>query len=302
MMPLFKASDRRSEMSRDTVMRILCLVLGILLLPVSSPAAQDLSFPNIPGWNSSGDVQTFSPKTLYEYINGAADLYLASDFEELKVAEYANEKKASVVVEAYRHRTPRDAFGIYSQERLPDADFLGIGAQGYVDKNILNFVCGSYYVKINSFNTGAEDREVLQAIAKKMEESLGEKGGLPSLLSAFPPEGKKGNSEKYITRNFLGYTFFNSAYTADYELAGKTFKLFLIEAADKNECKSIIQKYLRQVKNPEREVSEGRYTVSDPHHGVIDLFWKGAYIWGAVDLADTDLRSKILKAFEENIR
>jgi hypothetical protein len=166
----------------------------------------------------------------------------------------------------------------------------------------LNFVYGSYYVKINSFNTGAEDREVLQAIAKKMAENLGEKGDLPSLLSAFPPEGKKVNSEKYITRHFLGYTFFNSAYTADDKLAGKTFKLFLIEAADKNECKSIIQNYFRQIKNPEREVTEGRYMVSDPHHGVIDLFWKGAYIWGAVDLADVDLRSKVLKSFEGNIK
>ncbi|HBB16591.1 MAG TPA: hypothetical protein DCZ97_06125, partial [Syntrophus sp. (in: bacteria)] len=221
---------------------------------------------------------------------------------ELKVAEYVNERKASVVVEAYRHRTPRDAFGIYSQERLPDGNFIEIGAQGYIDKNILNFVCGSYYVKLNSFDTGAEDREVLQAIAKKVAEGLGEKGGLPSRLSAFPLEGKKGNSEKYLTRNFLGYTFFNSAYTADYEVAGKVFRLFLIEAADRQEGRSIIQKYLRQVKNPEREVSEGRYTVSDPHHGVIDLFWKGAYIWGAVDLADADLRSKVLKSFEGNIR
>jgi hypothetical protein len=127
----------------------------------------------------------------------------------------------------------------------------------------LNFVYGSYYVKINSFNTGAEDREVLQAIAKKMAENLGEKGDLLSLLSAFPPEGKKVNSEKYITRHFLGYTFFNSAYTADDKLAGKTFKLFLIEAADKNECKSIIQNYFRQIKNPERGVTKGgrRYRI-----------------------------------------
>ena len=283
-------------------MRVLCLILGILLLPVSSPAAQDLQFPDISGWKKSGEIQTFRPKTLYEYINGAADLYLASDFEELKVAEYGNEKKASVIVEAYRHRTPRDAFGIYSQERLPDGNFIKIGAQGYIDNNILNFVYGSYYMKISSFNTGAEDREILQMFAKKVAENSGEKGGLPSLLSAFPSEGKKDNSEKYITRNFLGYTFFNSAYTADYEVSGKSFKLFLMEAADKNECKSIIQKYLRQTKNPEREVTEGRYTVSDPHHGVIDLFWKGAYIWGAVDLADADLRSKVLKSFEGNIK
>jgi hypothetical protein len=282
-------------------MRVLCLVLGVLLLPVSSPAARELRFPDIPGWKPSSEIQTFSPKTLYEYINGAADLYLASDFEELKVAEYGNGKKASVVVEAYRHRTPRDAFGIYSQERPPEGNFISIGAQGYIDKNILNFICGSYYVKLNSFDTGAEDREILQAIAKKVADSLGEKGGLPPLLSAFPPDGKKRNSEKYLTRNFLGYAFFNSAYSADYEVAGKTFKLFLIEAADKNESKSTIQKYLRQVKTTEREVTEGRYTVSDPHHGVIDLFWKGAYIWGAVDLADADLRSKVLKAFEENL-
>ena len=281
--------------------RVICLLLGIMLSWVTRLDAGEIRFPEIIGWKQSGEIQTFSPKTLYEYINGAADLYLACDFLELKVAEYVNEKKASVIVEAYRHRTPRDAFGIYSQERLPDGNFLKLGAQGYIDKNILNFVYGSYYVKLNSFNTGAEDREVLKAIAKKVADNLEEKGGLPSLLSAFPPEGKKGNSEKYITRNFLGYTFFNSAYTADYELAGKMFKLFLIEAADKNECKGIIQNYLRQIKNPEREVTEGRYTVSDPHHGVIDLFWKGRYIWGAVDLADADLRSKYLKSFEGNI-
>lgn len=282
--------------------RVIGLFVGILLAWVAGSDAGELRFPEIAGWKQSGVIQTFGPKTLYEYINGAADLYLACDFEELKVAEYADEKKASIVVEAYRLRTPRDAFGIYSQERLPDGNILKVGAQGYVDNNILNFVQGSYYVKLNSFNTGAEDREVLQAVAKKVAENLGEKGGLPVLLSAFPPEGKKGNSEKYITRNFLGYSFFNSVYTADYDLAGKTFKLFLIEATGVNESKGILQKYLRQINDSTREVAEGRHTVADPHHGVIDLLWKGAYIWGAVDLADGDLRSKYLKSFEGRLR
>lgn len=283
-------------------MKVLCFILGILLFPVWSPAAQGFQFPDITGWKPSGNVQTFGPKTLFEHINGAADLYLASDFEELKVAEYVNEKKASVIVEVYRHRTPKDAFGIYSQERLPDGNFLNIGAQGYIDKEILNFVHGAYYVKLNSFNTGDRDAELLQAIAKKVAANLGEGGRLPEILSAFPKEGKKRNSEKYITRNFLGYPFFDSAYTADYEIAGGAFKLFLIEAADKQASRRIIEKYLRQTRTPVQEVSEGRYTVSDPHHGVIDLFWKGAYIWGTVDLADADLRTRLLQSFEKNIR
>ncbi len=36
----------------------------------------------------------------------------------------------------------------------------------------------------------------------------------------------------------------------------------------------MIQKYLQQTKNPEKEVIEGQYTLSDPHHGVVDLYWK----------------------------
>ena len=283
-------------------MRVMALVVGILLTCVPGSIAQGLQFPEIAGWKNSVAIQTFIPKTLYEYINGAADLYLAADFEELQVAEYENEKKASVTVEVYRHRTPEDAFGIYSQKRLPDGNFLNIGAEGYIDQHILNFVTGRYYVKINSFNTGDEDREILLLFARKIVEGSGEKGELPSLLSAFPTEGKKSHSEKYITRNFLGYPFLHFAFTADYELAGRTFKLFLIDAIKTDESRNIIQQYLRQIKNPEKGLNEGRYTLADPHHGIIDLYWKGRYIWGTIDLADAGLRSKILKQFEEEIK
>ena len=278
------------------------LVMGVAWsLWASDLGTQTFVFPDVAGWKQSGEIQTFLPKTLYEYINGAADLYLVYDFQELKVAEYLNDKKASVTVELYRHKSPNDAFGIYSQERLRDANYLNIGAQGYIDQNILNFLSGSCYVKINSYNTGAEDQEVLQVFAKKVVENLGEKGGLPSILSSFPTEGNIGNSGKFIARNFLGYSFLNSAFTADYDLSGKKFKLFLMGCGDKNECKNIIQKYLQQTKNSDKEVVEERYTLSDPHHGVVDLYWKGDHIWGILDLADTDLRSKYLKLFEEKL-
>ena len=155
-------------------------------LGVAIAEGKSFVFPEIKGWKQSGEPQTFLPGTLYEYINGGADLYLAYDFQELKVTEYLDDKKATVTVEVYRHKSPTEAFGIYSQERLPDANYLNIGAQGYMDKNILNFLAGSFYVKINSYNTGADDQGVLQAFAKKIEENLNERGGLPSLLVRFP--------------------------------------------------------------------------------------------------------------------
>jgi hypothetical protein len=284
-------------------MKTICLISGIItFLLVPGSYAKDFEFPEITGWKKSGETQTFIPKTLFEYINGAADLYIMYDFQELKVAEYRDEKEASATIEVYRHRTPIYAFGIYSQERLANANFLDIGAQGYIEQNILNFLTGPYYVKINSFNTGAKDQEILLSFAKKVAENLGEKGTLPSILSSFPEEGKNKNSEKFIAKNFLGYSFFHSAFTADYELSGKKFKLFVIDPGDQPECKKMVQKYLQQIGGPERSVVEGRYTLPDPYHGEIDFYWQGAYLWGTLSLSNPDLRLKYLKLFEEELQ
>jgi hypothetical protein len=258
-------------------------------------------FPEITGWKQSEEIQTFSPKTLYEYINGAADLYLAYDFEELKVAEYQNEKKASVTIEVYRHKASTFAFGIYSQERLPNANYINVGVQGYVESNVLNFLTGPYYVKISSYNTGAEDQEILLTFAKKVSDNLGEKGTFPSILAAFPSEGKIRNSEKFIAKNFLGYAFLYSAFTADYELPDKKFKLFVIQGKDQKECRNMVQKYLEQTEKIEKSVVEGRYTISDPYHGEIDLHWKGKNILGILNVSDASLRLKYLKLFEKGL-
>ncbi len=282
---------------------IVCLLFVSLAGDICGPAWafssdwKSFVFPDVAGWKRSAEIQNFSPKTLYEYIDGAADLYLTYEFEGLKVAEYQNGKKSSVTVDVYFHKTPIQAFGIYSQERLPGANFINAGAEGYVESNALNFLSGPYYVKISSYNTGAEDQEILLTFAKKVSESLGEKGSLPSILSSFPEEGKKKHSEKFIAKNFLGYSFLHSAFTAEYELSGKKFKLFVIEG-DRQECMDLIQKYLQQIGSPAKNVVEGRYTLPDPYQGEVDLYWKGKKVWGILNVSEPTLRSKYLKLFE----
>ncbi len=259
------------------------------------------SFPEMAGWKQSGEIQIYSRANLYDYIDGGADLYLKYDFQELKVAEYQNDRKASVTIEVYRHKTPVHAFGIYSQERLSNANYLEVGAQGYSEKGVLNFLAADCYVKMSSVDAGPEEREVLLAFAKKVVENLGGKGSLPSILSSFPREGEKKNSEKFISREFLGYAFFHSAFTADYELSGKKFKLFLIEGIDQKDCRNMVQEYLKHTGNLQTKVEEGRFQLKDPYHGGMDFYWKGSYIWGALDLADETLRSKVLKLFAEGL-
>ena len=172
------------------VLALLALALGAW--PSLVTGAQLFAFPAMDGWTLAGQPQVFSPDTLYDYINGGSDLYLKYEFEELTVVEY-RKGTMSVSAEVYRHRTPDHAFGIYSQERVPSAEFLAIGAQGYYENAVCNFIQRGYYVKLSGENTGADDREILLGFARRISgrrhEAEGETFSITSqdfIISRFP--------------------------------------------------------------------------------------------------------------------
>lgn len=284
---------------------VIVLFWGFLLvcLPPLSANGQAVSspFPKAAGWKKSDPIQEFSPENLYDYIDGAADLYLTYDFKDLQVAEYTREDKASVIIEIYRHGSPTAAFGIYSQERLANSDFLDIGVQGYYEEKILNFLAGNYYVKISSSNIAKYDRDILIRFAKETAEKIGGDRSFPPLLKAFPDEGRIKNAEKFIGKNFLGYSFLASAFTADYEAAGQKFKMFVMVGASPGDCQARLQRYFQQLKRPAETIAEGRYEISDPYHGNLEIFWKGQYIGGILNLPPSPLRQKYLSSLEARL-
>ena len=278
----------------------LFLLHSLMLNPcLSKTKASSELFPDIKGWEKSKEIQIYTPQNLYEYINGAAELYLSYDFQELQVAEYLNRHNVTVIAEIYRHKTPVRAFGIYSQERPIEGNFLKIGAQGYVEEPILNFVVGNAYVKINSYDVGEETGEVLQTFANKVAANLGGKGSLPKILTCFPEEGKRQNSERFIARSFLGHGFLHSGFIADYDVNNSHFQLFIIEGADSKVCEEMLKQYVQLTGSAQEDLKEGRYTLSDPYHGKVALSWKGQYIWGVLNLDEENLRTKYLRRMEE---
>lgn len=271
------------------------------IYPPSPAVSKPLPFPDLPGWKLSGEIETFSPETLFDYIDGGADAFLRYDFEELTVAQYENGRGGSLTIEIYCHRTPSHAFGIYSLERPPDPKLVQIGDQGYAEKDLLNFIAGPYYLKLSTFNVASESETVLTLAARPLAEAFGGRTSLPPPLSFFPPEGKRMNSEAFIARNFLGYPFLHSAYTTEYEAGGKVFKLFLIQGGDEKECKLMIERYFAQLQNRRTDLTEGSYFLQDPHHGAIAFHWKGRYLWGILGLSDEGLRAKYLELMKRRL-
>jgi hypothetical protein len=201
------------------------------ILATSPGRAATTLVPEIEGWTLSESPQTFAPDSLYEYIDGAAESYLGYDFKELAVAQYQKPgTEASLTIEIYDMGTPLNAFGIYSVERYPENRLVVVGAQGYLEDEVLNFYVGGYYVKLVCFNAGKETPAVLENAARKVAMKAGAAGSLPPLLSVFPQDGLVANSEKYIRKNVLGFDFLRNGYLASYKVLSMEFDAFVIEA------------------------------------------------------------------------
>ena len=270
---------------------VLACLFCLLALPgqlqAQSEEALKALLPDVSSWSPSEESQTYFPENLFEYINGAAEIYLSYDFQELIVAQYQEQgTEGALAVEIYDMGTPSHSFGIYSAERYPENPFLAIGVQGYLEEGSLNFLAGRFYVKLLCFDCGDDSDGALKGFAKDIVTRVGgEGGGFPALLGAFPEEGLVANTEKYILNNVMGYAFLHSGYVASYELDGQSFDCFVIEGKDEDDARTMLDKYL-EAKGKTSITQLGAYVIKDRYYHNIYVVRTGRYLCGVMKIKD----------------
>jgi hypothetical protein len=245
--------------------------------------------PKVENWKYSEEPMNFIPGNLFEYINGAAEIYIAYDFKELIVGQYEKDKhaeKASISIEIYDMGNEKNAFGIYSAERFSESQFIPVGNQGYLEEGTLNFVVGQYYIKLLCFDCGEKSDEILKSFSNRIVSRVKDRGQFPPVLSHFPREGLIQNTEKYILRNFMGYSFLHDGYVASYKLKDQEFDCFIIEGKNEEDARTMLKQYLEKKSNADtRETSTG-YLIKDRYYHNIFLARTGNYICGIMKIKD----------------
>jgi hypothetical protein len=278
---------------KKTGLALIVLFNGVVLF------AADVTFPEIKGWKLQVDKMVYTNDNLWEVIDGAAELYLAYNFQDLHQAIYAAENEREVKVELYRHDTPVNTYGIYTAERMPDYTFIETGVQGYTSPDILNFFTGCFYVKISSYGRNNVDEKTLKAIAGEVSLRLNQQGSWPGEIHLFPAEGMAPMSDAYVASNFMGYSFFRSAFTARYS-AGGEFTLFIMHGKA-GEAESMLKSYLGTVKEDSIAKKDNIFVVRDPYNGKVVLSKKGDYLVGAMNAADEAAAMEYVGKTTENI-
>jgi hypothetical protein len=276
-------SDRLSL--RPLVLVFAVAALG-LAVACGSPGTDDGSFPQIDGLKVRGAAEVYDPETLFEYINGAAESYLAYGFEELTVQSYEENGEVVLVVDVYQHRDRVNAFGIYCQERPADGPFVEVGTEGYHQPGVINFFKGRYYVKILSYRQLDDERKELVALAGRLADRLVGDTAFPRALDFLPQSDRIPHTERFIARDFLGHGFLHSAFVADYASNEGHSQAFLLVPDKAEAAREMIDAYRAFATGKSEVVTEADGTISfvDPYYrsnGTLRLAALGGTVFGS---------------------
>jgi hypothetical protein len=248
------------------------ILLAIGLMSTAS-LAQDIVFPQLNGYKIKSDYPVYLPDNLWDFINGAADNYLANGFVDLHVAEY-KKGKAVIKAEIYRHSSSTLAFGIYSSERSPSFRFNNLGAQGYITDGSINFFKGNYYVKIRTYSKKEKVLQAEETIANRIAGMLTGETSMPEMLSLFPPQGKKANEETFINESVLGHSFLNKAFKGAYKVGNDEFNIFIFDMASAEAAKKNAETYIASTGISPVETADSKFMLMDGYNGTIFIAWK----------------------------
>jgi len=248
------------------------LLLLILIFPKGLLNGQELSIPELSGFRKYANYPVYTRDNLWDFINGAADNYLAYGFENLNVAEYKKGKN-TIKLEIYRHQDNTMAFGIYSSERSPSFEFLHLGAQGYRTGGSINFYKGNYYVKIRTFSKNENILKAVESLAARVSASLPGETVMPDALAMFPEAGLKKNEEIFVNESVLGHEFLNKAFRAGYEVGTDNFSIYIFRG-NSSEIMRTAMTYITACGMEASEGPEGKYVLEDGYNGTVFLGWK----------------------------
>ena len=262
------------------------------------------------GWKWDEKEMKYNSKALFEYIDGAAELYLAYGFQNLTVRRFEKPNQPPITVELYEMASSEDADGVFSFERQDEA--VGVGQGSEFGGGLLRFWKGKYFVSIYADGEGGEVESTLLKVGRTTADSIPATGPEPKLIGFIPGKdlGLVDKSVRYLKshvllnqrffiahQNILNLSRKTEAVLAQYLRDRQKTQLLLIRYPNLKEAEeayaSFMKAYLPDVRGKDRLKTEDRkWTFARQRNEFVLI------VFGAPTEVDAEA---LLKATEERL-
>jgi len=219
------------------------LLAGALMIATAVTAP--LTLPDeAGGWKARAPAERYDRRTIFEYIDGHGEVYLAYGMDACDTRRYAGPQgEGDVVVDAFEMESSAGAYGVFTHSREGEPADVGQGASyGY---GTLLFWKGRHFVSVYAERESPPAREAVMALGRAVAAEVAGAGEPPPLAARLPRDGLDLASLVYLSHprileahvpvgpdNPLGVGPQAPAVVGRYRSGGGTADLVLVEYVD----------------------------------------------------------------------
>jgi hypothetical protein len=258
-------------------------------------------------WTLIHGPQLYNKKTLFEHINGQAELFLKYGFQKSVFAIYQDKKKAQnqIELDIYDMGNVVQSFGVFSRFRNEDRAG-GFGLESFLDDHTALFYKGKYYVMVYATESNPDS---LKQFSKLVSSKISDPSFPPKEIRFFPQNKLKPGSIQYFPEGLLGHQFLKRGFQGTYVGGEKESSLFLSIFKDSKEATKGLELYQEHLSQKGKVTSESSVQFGtrvligeDPYQGKVIVLQKRFYLLGIIGFIKEEEAEHRLKEFMDRIK
>lgn len=247
-------------------------------------------------WKVEGEDRIYDRKGIFDYLDGAGEVYRAYNMERCLSRVFAGPQGARIILDVFDMGSPKDAYGVFTHDL--DGEPIAIGQEGLDKAGWLRFWKHRFFVSVFDESQTQTSREAGKMLARVVSERIPEIGRKPDLLSRLPSAGLDQRSVRYLhdpvvlnshfyvsDENILELGPETEAVLARYQREGRNAILLLVHYPDVGRAADAYRNFMKH------------YLPDADQEGMAQLEDR---MWAAARLAET-LTTIVLEADDREI-
>ncbi len=193
------------EICWATYVRSLAVPLALMVVACSDgpstravPGTDGLVMPTtVAGWQSVDDGQIYDTESIYSYIDGHAEVYMAYGMVRCVSQRYSGpEGEPDIVLDLFEQGSAADAFGVFTHDR--DGEEVDVGQDGLFRHGWLSFWKGHWFGSVYAEGESEASKEAVLTLGRAAADAITEVGEIPPLVAELPMEGLDPRSVRFL--------------------------------------------------------------------------------------------------------
>lgn len=267
----------------------------------------------IDGWSAAGEDSIYDRNTIFDYMNGAGEIYLAFDFQKMLVREYTKESAPRIGAEIYLMASSEDAYGVFSHDT--DGNPVSVGQGAIYGMGLLRLWKDSIFVRLLAESETDEAKAAVMALGRKIADAIPREGKKSALIDCLPPKGLLKGSIHYFHKqvllnslyyladsNILNLTEKTEAVLARYKRDERKVRLLLVRYQKPKEAKAAHEQFVR-IYFSDKPAAKSRMRIEKVERGeFVSARWINRFVILVFEAGDEKTCERLTSAVAKRFR